>query len=58
MGKNVIILERDEDVDGICWSSLRGVMECFVVVSFKGSLEEGDGNGLWNYIISFDSVLG
>lgn len=57
-GKNVTILERDEDVDGICRSSLRGVTECFAAVSFKGSPEEGDGNGLWNYTISLDSALG
>ncbi|KAL1842672.1 hypothetical protein VTJ49DRAFT_4583 [Mycothermus thermophilus] len=56
-GKNVTVVEREDEVMRVCRTSLRGVTPCFAAVVFRGSPTEGEG-GMWNYTIRADAVLG
>lgn len=56
-GKNVQVVERDEELFTFCASSLRGVSNCYGAASFHSSPTEG-GSGYWNYTLRADGDFG
>ncbi|KAL2150678.1 hypothetical protein VTH82DRAFT_7241 [Thermothelomyces myriococcoides] len=56
-GKNVTILENEDEVPDICRATLRGVTPCYGAVVFHASPTEGNGR-LWNYTLRADFSLG
>ncbi|MCJ1278243.1 hypothetical protein MMC21_006058 [Puttea exsequens] len=56
-GKDVQILEQEEELLTICRSSIRAVSSCFGAAVFYGSPTQGPG-GQWNYSLRADGGLG
>lgn len=56
-GKDVQVLGNENQLLETCHSSIRGVSQCFVAVSFVSSPTEGPG-GFWNYTIRADGSFG
>ncbi|TLD06535.1 uncharacterized protein PgNI_08324 [Pyricularia grisea] len=53
-GKTVFRLERENQIQRECKSSLRGVSQCYGAAVFNGSPDFG---GVWNYTIRMDGGL-
>ncbi|KAL9117183.1 MAG: hypothetical protein Q9187_006284, partial [Circinaria calcarea] len=56
-GKDVRILDRQDDLLSTCRNSLRGASPCIAGVVFYSSPTEGPG-GIWNYTLRADGALG
>ncbi|KAF8472700.1 ABC transporter [Kalaharituber pfeilii] len=63
-GKDVRVLENDNDLSTVCKQSLRGASDCYAVAVFVSSPEnpnpevvEGN-NAIWNYTLRADGSLG
>ena len=56
-GRDVQILNQEEELLTTCRNSLRGVSQCFGAAVFFASPSEGPG-GMWNYSLRGDGGLG
>ncbi|KAH8840406.1 hypothetical protein MCOR02_006316 [Pyricularia oryzae] len=54
-GKTVFRLDRENEIQRVCKSSLRGVSQCYGAAVFNGSPDFG---GIWNYTLRMDGGLG
>jgi ABC-type multidrug transport system ATPase subunit len=58
-GKDVMVVEKEDDLLTVCKSSLQGVSDCVAAVVFYSTPTEPEGAGLsYNYTLRFDGSLG
>lgn len=56
-GKDIHVISNADALDTLCEASSRGVTDCFAAVEFWSSPDE-ESNGIWNYTLHYDSIIG